>query len=45
MVAAAVPLLRSTPGIAAGFTTRLHSIIDGDQDARWTPLAELQARS
>lgn len=45
MVAAAVPLLRSTPGITAEFTTRLNSVIDRDRHARWTPFADLPAPS
>lgn len=42
MIAAAVPLLRSSPGVAAEFTTRLRSIAAGDADARWTPFAQLR---
>lgn len=42
MVAAAVPLLASTPGIATEFDTRLHTIRRGDHSARWTPFANLR---
>lgn len=45
MVAAAVPLLRSTPGIADEFAVRLRSVLDDDARACWTPFAELSARS
>lgn len=46
MVAAAVPLLASAPGVAREFRTRLDSVVRGDADARWTPFAELRpARS
>jgi hypothetical protein len=41
MVAAAVPLLASTPGAATEFTTRLRSIQHGDLHAHWTPFANL----
>jgi hypothetical protein len=41
MVAAAVPLLASAPGIAEEFRVRLDSIRNGDRDARWTPFAEV----
>ena len=39
MVAAAVPLLASSPGIATEFRLRLH----GGPDARWTPFAQVGA--
>ena len=42
MVAAAVPLLASAPGVAQEFTTRLHSIQHDDPTARWTPFADLR---
>jgi hypothetical protein len=42
MVAAAVPLLASTPGIATEFATRLTSIRQTDHNARWTPFAYLR---
>jgi hypothetical protein len=42
MVAAAVPLLASTPGAAHEFRTRLDSVVRGDPDARWTPFADLR---
>lgn len=41
MVAAAVPLLASAPGVAEEFAVRLRSIADGDEQARWTPFADL----
>jgi hypothetical protein len=41
MVAAAVPLLRSSAGIAHEFRVRLRSALDGDEGVRWTPFAEL----
>ncbi|GAB3158475.1 aminoglycoside phosphotransferase family protein [Micromonospora sonneratiae] len=41
MVAAAVPLLASSTGIAAEFAVRLRSIVDGDRAARWTPFAQV----
>ncbi|PZG13516.1 aminoglycoside phosphotransferase [Micromonospora craterilacus] len=41
MVAAAVPLLASGPGVAHEFTVRLRSIQQRDDTARWTPFAEL----
>jgi hypothetical protein len=44
MVIAAVPLLASTPGIAAQFDTRLQSIRHDDHSARWTPFADLHQR-
>lgn len=44
MVAAAVPLLRSTPGIADEFAVRLRSVLDDDPRACWTPFAELTNR-
>ena len=42
MVAAAVPLLASGPGVAQEFTRRLRSIQHHDHNARWTPFADLQ---
>ncbi len=42
MVAAAVPLLASAPGIAQEFRTRLDSVVRGDTSARWTPFADLR---
>ncbi len=42
MVAAAVPLLASTPGIAEEFAHRLRSARQGNTRARWTPYADLQ---
>ncbi|MGW0433733.1 aminoglycoside phosphotransferase family protein [Micromonospora sp. NPDC003197] len=41
MIAAAVPLLASSAGVAAEFATRLRSIVEDDQHARWTPYAQL----
>jgi aminoglycoside phosphotransferase (APT) family kinase protein len=41
MVAAAVPLLASTPGVADEFAVRLGSVRRDDPDARWTPFAEV----
>lgn len=41
MVAAAVPLLASTPGVAEEFRARLHSARRQDDDVRWTPFADL----
>lgn len=41
MVAAAVPLLASTPGVAEEFAIRLGSIMRGDDQASWTPFADL----
>jgi aminoglycoside phosphotransferase (APT) family kinase protein len=42
MVAAAVPLLASAPGVAAEFRTRLNSITSGNTSTRWTPFADLR---
>jgi hypothetical protein len=42
MVAAAVPLLASTPGAALEFRARLDSVVRGDTEARWTPFASLR---
>ncbi len=42
MVAAAVPLLASAPGVADEFQVRLNSIADGDNQAHWTPFADLR---
>lgn len=44
MVAAAVPLLASTPGVAQQFTARLRSIQHRDSSARWIPFAELRGQ-
>lgn len=41
MIAAAVPLLASRPGVADEFHTRLNSVINHDDHARWTPFADL----
>jgi len=41
MVAAAVPLLASAPGIADEFAVRLGSIVRADPDVRWTPFADV----
>ena len=41
LVVSAVPLLASTPGVAAEFRIRLTSIMDGDENVRWTPYADL----
>jgi aminoglycoside phosphotransferase (APT) family kinase protein len=41
MVAAAVPLLASGPGVANEFAVRLGSIVRGDPRAKWTPFADL----
>lgn len=40
MIAAAVPLLESAPGVREEFLVRLDSVRDGD-NAQWTPFAEL----
>ncbi|MBC8092345.1 MAG: phosphotransferase, partial [Pseudonocardia sp.] len=42
MIAAAVPLLASTAGIAHEFRIRLDSITIGDTTAQWTPFADLR---
>jgi Ser/Thr protein kinase RdoA (MazF antagonist) len=42
MVAAAVPLLASAPGVAHEFAVRLRSIANHDEKAQWTPFADLQ---
>ena len=42
MVAAAVPLLGSAPGVAEEFAVRLGSAKDGDPSVRWTPFADLR---
>jgi hypothetical protein len=44
MVAAAVPLLASTPGIATEFDNRLQSVRRDDHSTRWTPFADLRHR-
>ncbi|MEJ3745557.1 aminoglycoside phosphotransferase family protein [Actinomycetes bacterium KLBMP 9797] len=41
LVAAAVPLLSSAPGVAQEFAVRLRSIATDDRDARWTPFAQI----
>jgi hypothetical protein len=43
MVAAAVPLLASAPGVAEEFRIRLDSVVHGDANARWTPFADLRS--
>lgn len=45
MVAAAVPLLASAPGVADEFSVRLRSIAEHDEKAQWTPFADLRATS
>lgn len=45
MVAAAVPLLGSAPGVADEFAVRLGSVRDNDPEVRWTPFADLRSRS
>jgi hypothetical protein len=45
MVAAAVPLLGSAPGVAEEFATRLGSVKDDDPDVRWTPFADLRDKT
>jgi len=42
MVAAAVPLLASGPGVADEFRTRLTSVVRGDEGLRWTPFADVR---
>lgn len=44
MIAAAVPLLASTPHISREFATRLHTIQRSDTTTRWTPFANLNVR-
>jgi hypothetical protein len=41
MIIAAVPLLASAPGVAGEFALRLHSVLHDDDQARWTPFADL----
>ncbi|MFD6608730.1 phosphotransferase [Micromonospora chalcea] len=41
MIAAATPLLASSARVAAEFTTRLRSAIEGDRSASWMPFADL----
>lgn len=43
MIAAAVPLLTSSPGVADEFTNRLQSIRNDKPTARWRPFADLAA--
>ena len=43
MIIAAVPLLRSSPGVVEEFGLRLRSIMQGE-DTLWTPFAELPRR-
>jgi hypothetical protein len=45
MVAAAVPLLASAPGVADEFSVRLRSIVENDDKAQWTPFADLTRAS
>ncbi|MET8088559.1 aminoglycoside phosphotransferase family protein [Micromonospora sp. NPDC005220] len=45
MIVAAVPLLGSSPDVAAEFKNRLRSVRDDDLKARWVPLADLTQRS
>ena len=44
MVAAAVPLLASSAGVAEEFRTRLASARDRDDEVRWTPFADVSRR-
>lgn len=41
MIAAAVPLLASAPGVAAEFQLRLNSVRTGDTTVRWTAFGDL----
>jgi hypothetical protein len=41
MIAAAVPLLASAPGVSGQFTLRVNSIRHGDTTMRWTPFGDL----
>ncbi|MET7397361.1 aminoglycoside phosphotransferase family protein [Dactylosporangium sp. NPDC005572] len=41
MIAAAVPLLASAPGVAEEFRLRLRSVRTGDTGVRWTPFGDL----
>ncbi|MFI6779976.1 phosphotransferase family protein [Micromonospora sp. NPDC050276] len=41
MIAAAVPLLTTSPNVADEFTIRLRSVRHNDPTARWTPFADL----
>jgi hypothetical protein len=41
MIAAAVPLIRTSGGVNAEFATRLRSIRDDCHNARWKPFAEI----
>jgi len=42
MVVAAVPLLASANGVADEFAVRLGSIARSEDQARWTPFADLR---
>ncbi|MEV0726346.1 aminoglycoside phosphotransferase family protein [Micromonospora purpureochromogenes] len=41
MIAAAVPILQSSPGARAEFSARLRSVRSGHRHARWQPFAQL----
>jgi Ser/Thr protein kinase RdoA (MazF antagonist) len=41
MIAAAVPLLSSAPGVREEFRLRLQTIVSDDHVTRWTPFSEL----
>ncbi|MEH1027126.1 aminoglycoside phosphotransferase family protein [Micromonospora profundi] len=41
MIAAALPLLATSPSVAAEFSNRLHSVQRDDPTARWRPFADL----
>lgn len=41
MIVAAVPLLATSPNVAAEFANRLHSVQRNDPTARWMPFADL----
>ncbi|MFY1696005.1 phosphotransferase family protein [Solwaraspora sp. WMMA2101] len=45
MIAAAVPLLASTPGVADEFAVRLASVRNKDDTVRWTPFVDLTSRT
>lgn len=45
MIAAATPLLASSPGIATEFNLRLRSVLDQDSGVRWTPFAAINGQS
>jgi hypothetical protein len=44
MIAAAVPLLASAPGVAEEFQLRLDTIRNGDTRTRWTAFGDLPRR-